>query len=47
MDAAGSVGYVHIGGDMADVVDLVAGAVVSRVARDPFPQLLAGQSSNW
>jgi len=47
MDTAGSVGYVHIGGDMADVVDLAAGAVVSRVARDPFPQLLAGQSSNW
>ena len=36
MDAAGSVGYVHIGGDMADVVDLAAGAVVSRVAH-PFP----------
>jgi hypothetical protein len=47
MDAAGSVGYVHIGGGMADVIDLAAGAVVSRVVRDPFPQLLAGQSSNW
>lgn len=47
MDTAGSVGYVHIAGDMADVVDLAAGAVVSRVVRDPFPQLLAGQSSSW
>jgi hypothetical protein len=47
MDTAGSVGYVHIAGGMADVVDLAAGAVVSRVERDPFPQLLAGQSSSW
>ncbi len=47
MDTAGSVGYVHIAGGMADVVDLEAGAAVSRVVPDPFPQLLAGRSSSW
>lgn len=47
MDAAGSVGYVHIDGGIADVVDLGTGNVLARVARDPFPQLLAGQSSSW
>jgi hypothetical protein len=47
MDTAGSVGYVRIAGDNADVVDLASGAVVSRVAREPFAQLLAGQSSSW
>ncbi len=47
MDTVGSVGYVHSGGGTADVVDLEAGTVVSRVVRDPFPELLAGQSSSW
>ena len=47
LETAGPVGYVHLGGDMADVVDLAAGAVVSRVVRDPFAHLLAGQSSSW
>jgi len=47
MDTAGSVGYVHIAAGMADVVDLEAGAAVSRVVPDPFPQLFAGRSSSW
>jgi hypothetical protein len=47
LDAAGSVGYVHIDGGAAEVVDLGTGSVMARVTRDPFPQLLAGQSSSW
>lgn len=47
MDIAASVGYVYSDGGRADVVDLETGTVVARVVRDPFPQLLAGQSSSW
>lgn len=47
LDAAGPVGYVRLDGSTADVVDLGSGIVMARVARNPFPQLLAGQSSSW
>lgn len=51
LDPAGPVGYVWLGEGSAEVVDLATGAVLQRLERDeyrnPFPQLLAAQSSSW
>jgi hypothetical protein len=47
LDSAGPVGYVRLDDRTADVVDLGSGVVMARVARNPFPQLLAAQSSSW
>lgn len=47
MDPAGSIGYVYTGEGEAEVVDLATGTVLARLVGDPFPQLLADQSSNW
>lgn len=51
MDPAGSVGYVYIAEEEAEVVELATGRVLATIklgsAQESWPQLLAAASSNW
>jgi hypothetical protein len=51
IDPAGAVGYVPVGQEREEVVDLVLGEVVANLTRNPqqrqWPTLLARQSSSW
>lgn len=51
IDTAGPVGYAYVAEGRAEIVDLATGLVLGVIAHDdqldPWPQLLAAQTSGW